>query len=312
MGIIVPMNRFMLRTMRPDEATAVAHLVHTSTNAWYQQSRNRTAFACPPDGCLLFPAVYESLDPGCCLVVEDTATGRIAASCFYHPRSTHVSVGIVNVHPDYFGKGLARLMMQEVLSLAQMESKPVRLVSSAMNLDSFSLYTRLGFVPRQLFQDMIFTVPESGLGVAIAPQVRPATLADVAQIATLERQISGIERENDWRYFITNALGIWKVFVYVEEGQVRGVLGSVCDSASHLVGPGVMENEAIAEALLTAQLDALRGETMVFLVPCDAAHLVQAAYRLGARNCEMHVAQVNGEAFPIRGITMPTFMPETG
>ena len=34
-----------------------------------------------------------------------------------------------------------------------------------MNLDSFTLYNRCGFVPRQVFQDMYIEIPEGGLGV---------------------------------------------------------------------------------------------------------------------------------------------------
>jgi len=33
---------------------------------------------------------------------------------------------------------------------------------------------------------------------------------------------------------------------------------------------------------------------------------------LGARNCELHFAQVLGDAQPIAGVVMPTFLPESG
>ena len=36
------------------------------------------------------------------------------------------------------------------------------LISSAMNLDSFSLYNRVGFRPRMVFQDTLLSVPETG------------------------------------------------------------------------------------------------------------------------------------------------------
>ena len=40
------------------------------------------------------------------------------------------------------------------IKIAKDQSLPVRLVSSAQNLDSFSLYTRQGFTPIQTFQDL--------------------------------------------------------------------------------------------------------------------------------------------------------------
>jgi hypothetical protein len=39
---------------------------------------------------------------------------------------------------------------------------------------------------------------------------------------------------------------------------------------------------------------------------------VRLVYRLGGRNVEMHAAQVRGPAPPFRGVSFPTFMPETG
>ena len=50
----------------------------------------------------------------------------------------------------------------------------------------------------------------------------------------------------------------------------------------------------------------------VFLVPVDAAGLVARAYAWGGRNVEMHVHQVRGACPPMHGVTLPTFMPETG
>jgi hypothetical protein len=35
-------------------------------------------------------------------------------------------------------------------------------------------------------------------------------------------------------------------------------------------------------------------------------------YDWGARNCELHLCQVRGEFQPFRGISMPSFLPETG
>ncbi|MFP6884157.1 MAG: hypothetical protein VCA40_06970 [Roseibacillus sp.] len=48
------------------------------------------------------------------------------------------------------------------------------------------------------------------------------------------------------------------------------------------------------------------------MMAARAESLVASLYQWGARNCEMHVAQVRGEARDFRGVNMPTFMPETG
>jgi GNAT superfamily N-acetyltransferase len=69
----------------------------------------------------------------------------------------------MNAHPSYAGRSIARQLLGRIVDIARQQNKPVRLVSSAMNLDSFSLYNRAGFVPRQLYQDMMLPKGISGI-----------------------------------------------------------------------------------------------------------------------------------------------------
>jgi GNAT superfamily N-acetyltransferase len=242
-----------LRPLTHADRPAVAQLICVSTNYWYQVNRGFSIFANGPDSVGLFCEVYEALDPGCCILAEEEATGMLMGSCFYHPRATHVSLGIMNVHPNYFGQGVARALLRFITDFSDREGKPVRLVSSAMNLDSFSLYTRAGFVPRQAFQDMTFSVPQEGLTLKADrhANVREAVLADVGGIVDLEKAVSGIDRAKDFEYFIRDRQGIWSVLVCEgADGAINGVLVSVDHPGSHMLGPGVMRSEAVAEPLL--------------------------------------------------------------
>ena len=78
-----------------------------------------------------------------------------------------------------------------------------------MNLDSFSLYNRMGFAPQVVFQDMYLTVPAEGLPYQTEGDrhIRPATLDDVKAIDRLEQELVGISREKDYRYFVENLEG---------------------------------------------------------------------------------------------------------
>ncbi len=306
-----------LRRLREDEWDDIAELIYHSTNEWYERNLNHGIFTGPPSVARLFPEVYEALDPGHCIVMEDEASGRLVGSCFFHPRDTHVSLGIMNVHADCGGKGVARKILAEILRLADEAGKPVRLVSSAMNLDSFSLYTRAGFVPRAAFQDMMLTVPEDGLPGELLPaseRVREATPADVPAMAALEWEIAHIRREGDYAHFLENAAGIWHASVIDSEqgDRIEGFLCSVNHPGSNLLGPGIMRDAESALALIRAELNHHAGRSPVFLVPVDQPALVQAMYALGAKNCELHFCQVRGEFSPFEGVVMPTFMPETG
>ncbi len=156
------MSDYALRAMQDQDWDRVSGLIFSSTNAWYESHGRPPIFTGDPAATRLFCEVYESLDPGCCILAECKKTREIAGSCFYHPRPIHVSLGIMNVHPEHFGKGIARQLLNHVIEFADGTGKPIRLVSSAMNLDSYSLYNRAGFVPRTTFQDMLVSVPEDG------------------------------------------------------------------------------------------------------------------------------------------------------
>jgi GNAT superfamily N-acetyltransferase len=306
---------FRLRTMKTADFDAVAELIFLSTNAWYRERLGHPIFQCRPEDCRIFCEVYEDLDPDCAIVIENQRTGMIAGSCFFHPRETHVSLGIMNVHPNYFGHGIAGRLLGRIIDEAEQRDLPLRLVSSALNLDSYSLYNRHGFSPFCLYQDMILTVPENGLPEVSTeglPTVREAGPSDLVAMGRLEFEVSGISREKDYCYFIENSTGIWKTLVAEgDDGEVEGFLVSVDHAATKMIGPGVMTTEGAAEALLRAQIDRFCGKTVVFLLPSGEKKLIATAYAIGARNCELHLGQVRGALQPVAGIVMPTFLPES-
>lgn len=295
---------------------AVARLLHRALVHWYESRlRQGARFGDSHEPFLLFPQVYEALDPGQTVTARDSQTGEVLGVCFSHERETHVSVGIVATSPESGGRGLARQMMETVLEKARSLGKPARLVSSLLNLDSFSLYTRLGFVPGVIFQDMLITVPENGMA-SPAPigtnRVREAKAEDAGRIADFEKSQQGIRREKDFVFFLRNEVGSWRVLVSErEDGSINGFLAMSTHPSFSMIGPGVSADEETAVALLWRALDDLRGRTLVFLVPCAAAGLVHTAYAWGARNVELHVAQSTAPVASAKGIVFPTFMPET-
>jgi hypothetical protein len=74
----------------------------------------------------------------------------------------------------------------------------------------------------------------------------------------------------------------------------------------------VVRSEETAAALIFCELHHHPGRSPVFLVPVERGGLVRQVYEWGGRNCEFHFYQVRGEFRPFQGISMPTFLPETG
>jgi GNAT superfamily N-acetyltransferase len=291
----------------------VAELICVSLNTWYQVHRRMTLFTGGPNAPAVFFDVYEALDPGCSVVAVNSENGRLAGSCFYHPRPTHVSLGIMNVHPNYFGCGVARKLLQYVIDQAEQLQKPLRLVSSAMNLDSFSLYTKAGFAAHTAYQDMFLSVPADGFPhQANKDRISEATANDVADMVALEMEIAGVSREKDFRYFLKNAEGFWHASVYRDaDGGLAGFMVSSGHPGCNMIGPGAAKTPEVAASLFAAELDRQRGRTPVMLIPVACRPLVAQMYAWGAKNCETHFAQVRGECQPLNGLHFPTFLPET-
>ncbi|GAA5146603.1 hypothetical protein GCM10023213_39970 [Prosthecobacter algae] len=283
---------------------------------WYESRLGQGArFGDSPAPFLLFPQVYEALDPVEAITVRDDVTQAILGICFTHERETHLSIGIVATSPEAAGKGIARQMMQTALDKALGLGKRARLVSSLLNLDSFSLYTRLGFIPGAIFQDVLFNVPETGLTIP-APEgherVRLAKVEDAIRIADFEFATQGIRREKDFHFFLRNDVGDWRVLVQENAvGELTGYMVVSVHPSSSMIGPGAVTDEKAATALLWQALDTLRGKSTVILVPCLAPGLVKTLYRWGGRNVELHVAQCTSAPLPTTGFAFPTFLPES-
>jgi len=302
--------------MTPADKHEVGELIYCSINAWYRNHGCPPIFQGGPRVAEVFYDVYEDLDPGFNVVAENPETGRLMGSCFYHPREHHVSLGIMTVHPNYAGMGVGRALLQHIMDFTDAGGYPaLRLTQSAINVDSFSLYNKAGFVPRYAYQDMLVAVPAAGMP-SQSPgdkRVRDATLADAPAMAALERDVSGITREQDYRYCIENRLGFWHVSVLENPaGGLDGYLVSSAHPAMNMIGPGVARSEADAAQLVHRELDQHRGRSPVVVVPVEKERLVRQIYDWGGRNCEMHFCQVRGAMQPFRGVNLPSFLPETG
>ena len=206
--------------------------------------------------------------------------------------------------PRFFGQGIAGSLLKKIIKIAKDQSLPVRLVSSAQNLDSFSLYTRQGFTPIQTFQDLYLEIPKNGLDFERSDEylITKASLNDVETMVKLEKKLCGIERGKDFRYFIENKLEIWKTILCRDtNGELLGFLGSVDHPASQMIG--LQESPKMKRLLYKCSLACLTcsRKSPVFLLPVTAKETVKTVYSLGARNCEIHFSQCYGEIPTIQG-----------
>lgn len=314
----MPKSKFILRALYKEDREAYADMLYRSFNSWYaRRGWDGDYFRCAPSEAGIFFDIYHDLTPGCSIAAFDRASGSIAGACFFHPREHHVSLGIMSVHPDFFGCGVGRLLMHEIIDFSERTETPaIRLVGSAVNMDSFSLYNRSGFIPRQFYQDMLLAIPTGGLGAAPVgrERVRPARTDDVAAMRRLELELSGICREPDYRYAIDNPRGVLEASI-IEAYDGTGIDGfvmSVKHPALNMIGPLVARCETDAAALIAQASERFRGKTVLLAAPADCRHIVEMLYAWGGRNVETHLFQVRGQFQPFAGVNLPSFLPETG
>jgi GNAT superfamily N-acetyltransferase len=309
------MSTIRVRTMQAEDRHEVADLIYASVNTWYRLRGMPQIFHGGPKVAEVFYDVYNAIEPGCGIVAEHVETRRLMGSCFFHPREHHVALGIMNVHPNYFGQRVGRALLRHIIDYTDQKGyKSLRLTQSALNLDSFSLYNRAGFVPRHAYQDMWLSIPKEGFHHEVpgTKHVRDATLEDVPAIMALEMELSGVTREQDYRHCIQNEAGYWHTSVFENaSGRIDAFLTSSLHPALNMLGPGVSRTDEQAIALIRRELDVSRGRSPVLLVPVEQTRIVRQLYDWGAKNCEIHFCQVRGEFQPFRGINFPTFILET-
>jgi GNAT superfamily N-acetyltransferase len=303
--------------LRDSDVPEYTQMLYDSFNAWYgKRGWGKNYFLCTAQDTSVFYDIYNDLSPGCSVAAFDRASGHMLGACFYHPRETHVSLGIMVVHRDHGRKGIGRSMVEHILGFTRANNYPCcRLVGSAMNMDSFSLYNRSGFVPRAVFHDMVVTVPESGLDVHVPSEdrVRDAVLSDVARMGDLEMDVSGIKREVDYRYAIESPRKLLHAAVCENNhGGIDGFMFSLKHPTLNMLGPCVARSSVVATALVRRELERFRGTVALMLVPVVERDMVEEFYRWGGVNVEIHLQQIWGEFRPVRGVNMPSFLPESG
>lgn len=267
-------------------------------------------------GSRYFLANLQHVSDGRCVTAIDPDTGVMMGACFYHPRKYHVSLGIMCVDPAYFNRGVGRQLVNDIIDYAECKGyDALRLVSSAINMNSFSLYNKAGFVPKEIYHTMVICVPASGMGQSTAfdNYVRDAMPGDIQHIQSLELDISGICREADYLLCIENPVKCLHASVIEgKDGIMNGFAASIKHPVLNMIGPAFSRTEEEMLALLLKELDRFRGESVLCIIPISKRLLAETLYHCGAVNVELHLLQVRGRFQPFAGVNLPSFLPETG
>jgi GNAT superfamily N-acetyltransferase len=202
-----------------------------------------------------------------CVVAE--VAGRIAGSNCLDERCAISGVGPITVDPALQNTGVGRKLMQAVLDRAwQNGCAGVRLVQAAFHNRSLSLYTTLGFDPREPLSCM--------QGPPLKKQipgcsVRPAQMADLENCNRLSWQVHGHDRSGE----LSDAIGGGTAVVVERDGRITGY-----SSALAFFGHSAGETNVDLQALI-ASSESFGGSGI--LVPARNAALFRWCLENGLR-----------------------------
>ena len=237
-----------IRRARPDDARECARICF---DAFYKVNSDHNF---PPE--MPERSIPEGLlgmmfsHPGFYTVVAESG-GRIVGSNCLDERSTIFGVGPITIDPAEQNSGIGRQLMQAVLDRTAERGAPgVRLLQSAFNNRSLSLYTKLGFDPREPIS--VMTGPPLRLAVE-GCKVRAAQPSDIPACDRLCLRVHGHTRSGE----LADAVKQGAAFVVERDGRITGYttglnyfghsvaesnrdLQALIGAAENLVGPGFL------------------------------------------------------------------------
>jgi predicted N-acetyltransferase YhbS len=207
--------------------------------------------------------------PGAYSIVAES-DGRIIGSNFMDERAIVGGIGPISVDPVAQDRGAGKAMMLNALERVAERGMPgVRLVQSAYHARSLSLYTKIGFDPREALS--VFHGP--ALNVAIdGVKVRVAAKKDLAACNNLCSYVHGFDRSGD----LSEAIDRGGVAMVSERGgRITGYTTSIA-FGGHTVG----ESNDDLKALIGATREINRPG---FLVPSCNGDLMRWCLAHGLR-----------------------------
>lgn len=206
--------------------------------------------------------------PGYYVVVAER-DGVIIGSNGVDERCTIAGIGPITVNPSVQNGGVGHQLMLHVIERSLSRGCPgVRLVQAAFHNRSLSLYTKLGFDPREPLSCM----QGAPLGITIpGHSVRAATPADLAACSELCLRVHGHTREGEVRDAVAQGM----VTVVEHGGRITGYATGVAFFA-HAVGESNTDLKALIGA---APMFGGPG----FLVPTRNADLLRWCLQRGLR-----------------------------
>jgi predicted N-acetyltransferase YhbS len=219
--------------------------------------------------------------------------GQLVGSNFMSWEPLVAGIGPITVDPDHQDSGAGKAMMLAALDEARARGvASVRLVQAAYHARSLSLYTKLGFDPREPLVQLTGTVQDQPPGAV----VRRAREKDSVACNRLCLDVHGLERAGE----LGRAIGGGSATVVERDGDVTGYATSI-DFVGHAVG---RDNDDLKALIAAAGPPRMGG----FLLPIRNAELFRWCLDQGLRVAQPMTLMSLGLYNEPRGAFLPSVL----
>jgi GNAT superfamily N-acetyltransferase len=291
-------------TVRPivlEDALVVGEIMASAFNEVFQRHGFAPPFPSVEAGKRLV-ALYAVYPEAQGFVAE--RNGRIVGSGFLHVRGDRAGIGPVTVDASAQGSGAGRAIMYRLLEESR-QCSSVRLTQDAFNNVSFSLYSKLGFVPRDVLLPLAAEDPRPQ-PMANAAKVRLMTADDLDEVAALDTRVTGWARRCDFDLL----LGFGPHLVCERAGRMVGYLCRMALDGVDYLGPAAAEEPDDLKSLLyqAAQMPGARAARIS--LHASQPELVQYAMDSGYAVTHLSIYMVRGDWQPPNGVCAIAHFPE--
>jgi len=222
-------------------------------------------------------------------VVAETGN-RLVGTALWWPLGRHAAtIGLVLVAKDARGRGIARQMVEEICA----RTPGIGLLLNATEM-AVGVYLKAGFTPvREVFQYQGMVARDVRRPAEPDGSLRPVRADDVAAIAALDRNATGLDR----RHLLTPHCDAGDGSVALRDGGLAGFALHRRFARGRVIGPLIAETRETAHTLLARQL-AQHSGTWARIDATARAGMSDELERAGLARAATVITMVRGFVLP--------------
>ncbi len=289
-----------IRRMQEADIPRVGEIMVTAFNDVFRRHGYPEPFPSPEVGASLARG-YLGLEPAQCFTAS--LNGHVVGSGFLHLRGNSAGIGPITVDPTCQTKGIGRAIMQAVID-AGSQCRSLRLVQDSFNVVSFPLYAKLGFVVRGTAASLVGHEIHAARVASV--EIREWTAQDIGTLTALDKELTGIERVQDFRYFLNQPPQL----IGFVAGKPAGYLCFLRTGAGTFLGPAAATEQSVLLALILRAAELEQGKALRMRFPTRHAELLQELLDLGFQVESLQTYMVRGPWEVPSGVGLLALFPE--